>query len=568
MKGAKLVIGGFLTIVLLLVLIITLLASAVEECGITGSNGGSSAGGASGGVPEGQYSLPEANALDHITSGWRSSGRPDHRGIDIAQGQGTPLYAFADGVVAKSGPASGFGNWIVLDHEIDGRLISTVYGHIFDDGLHVSAGDQVKAGQHIADEGYNGQVSPPGPGGSHLHWEVWDGGRDGGRDVDPMPWLEQAVEPGTGAAEGDRDDSTDVRADESTDRQGQSTPDNDAPSRPAPRASTGGEMPTSDAFAEGNLQVNTIRVGRSVAQRFPQIDLIGGYRPDGKYPDHPSGQAVDIMIPSWDTGEGKQLGDDILSYLWENRDEFSVKYFIWRQEYIPAEGTPNIMDDRGDPTQNHMDHIHVTVYGGGYPSAGQTYGASPDGGSGAMPGGASGSANDGCANLGGVDAELAANADIPPEFIKWLTLAGQTCAAVNPALMAGLTYQESQFNPQAVNGESGAAGSAQFMPGTWAGAGAKVDDNGQVVGPPGSGSPHDIADATMASARYLCDMAEMTQGWVNDGRVSGDATELMLAAYNAGPGNVLKYGGVPPFNETQKYVVLIPQHAAGYAEKV
>src|SRR5699024_9004930 len=61
------------------------------------------------------------------------------------------------------------------------------------DGVKVKTGDKVTAGQHIADEGYNGEVLPPGPGGSHLHYEVWLGGRlTGGQAVDPMPWLEKA----------------------------------------------------------------------------------------------------------------------------------------------------------------------------------------------------------------------------------------------------------------------------------------------------------------------------------------------------------------------------------------
>ena len=91
-----------------------------------------------------------------------------------------------DGVVRQSGPASGFGHWIVIDSQTSSGLVSTVYGHMYDHGLHVHANDVVKAGQHIADIGNDGQSS-----GAHLHFEVWQGGRlSGGKAVDPMPVLD------------------------------------------------------------------------------------------------------------------------------------------------------------------------------------------------------------------------------------------------------------------------------------------------------------------------------------------------------------------------------------------
>ena len=43
-----------------------------------------------------------------------------HRGLDLAGPVGTPIFAYADGTVAAAGPADGFGNWIVIDHTIDG----------------------------------------------------------------------------------------------------------------------------------------------------------------------------------------------------------------------------------------------------------------------------------------------------------------------------------------------------------------------------------------------------------------------------------------------------------------
>jgi soluble lytic murein transglycosylase-like protein len=98
---------------------------------------------------------------------------------------------------------------------------------------------------------------------------------------------------------------------------------------------------------------------------------------------------------------------------------------------------------------------------------------------------------------------------------------------VDPRLLAALVWTESGFRTDAVSG-AGARGLTQLMPGTAAGMGVDPDD------------PLQNLDG---GARYL--------------RAALDrfgSPDLALAAYNAGPGNVAKYGGVPPFDETQRYV--------------
>lgn len=121
-----------------------------------------------------------------------------HKGIDLAAADGTPIFAVADGVVVAAGPASGFGNWIVVD-SVDagnGRAFSTVYGHMWDHGVLVRVGETVRAGQHIGAVGSAGESSGP-----HLHFEVVPGGRfTGGRQIDPMPWLDGAPTPDLGGA--------------------------------------------------------------------------------------------------------------------------------------------------------------------------------------------------------------------------------------------------------------------------------------------------------------------------------------------------------------------------------
>lgn len=111
-----------------------------------------------------------------FTSGFGPRWGTFHKGVDIANAVGTPIVAVMDGTVIDSGPASGFGNWIRLQHD-DGTV--TVYGHM--STLNVSVGQRVVAGQQIAGMGSEGFST-----GSHLHFEVHP---NGGEAIDPQPWL-------------------------------------------------------------------------------------------------------------------------------------------------------------------------------------------------------------------------------------------------------------------------------------------------------------------------------------------------------------------------------------------
>lgn len=126
-----------------------------------------------------------------LTSGFGPRWGTHHSGIDIAAADGTPFYACADGTIQYIGTASGYGQWIVIDHPASVGGGCTEYGHMwnaFATGL--KAGDRVKKGQLIGYVGSNGQSTGP-----HLHLTVWERGY-GGRRIDPEQWLAGAKYPG------------------------------------------------------------------------------------------------------------------------------------------------------------------------------------------------------------------------------------------------------------------------------------------------------------------------------------------------------------------------------------
>jgi TP901 family phage tail tape measure protein len=117
-------------------------------------------------------------------------------------------------------------------------------------------------------------------------------------------------------------------------------------------------------YAQGlNPGANMLR--SEVMRRFPEISEVGGRRADS-LPEHPSGNAIDIMIPGWDGPEGKLLGDNVAGFVASNAEALGLTHFIWRQRlYQPGDTTGTEMPDKGSDNENHMNHIHVWLQKGG-----------------------------------------------------------------------------------------------------------------------------------------------------------------------------------------------------------
>ncbi|SDC51363.1 Cell wall-associated hydrolase, NlpC family [Geodermatophilus telluris] len=109
---------------------------------------------------------------------------------------------------------------------------------------------------------------------------------------------------------------------------------------------------------------------------------------------------------------------------------------------------------------------------------------------------------------------------------------------VDPALLAAVAKVESGFDPSAVS-SAGATGLMQFMPATARGLGVDATDP---------------ASSVDGAARYLRQLTDRF-----------GSTDLALAAYNAGPGTVSRYGGIPPYGETQSYVRRVTSAAAAWS---
>ena len=136
---------------------------------------------------------------------------------------------------------------------------------------------------------------------------------------------------------------------------------------------------------------------------------------------------------------------------------------------------------------------------------------------------------------------------VPQQLRPVIVEAAERCEAIPVEILAAQIAAESDWDERAVS-SAGARGIAQFMPEVWRQYGIDADGDG-------SAEVWNPVDAIHSAAELNC----INRRLVRD--VPGNRLRNTLAAYNAGYGSVVKYGGVPPFPETEAYVERILQYA-------
>lgn len=107
-----------------------------------------------------------------------------HEGVDFTPGAGSPIQAIADGVVRVATDAGGaYGVHVIIDHVIDGELVSSHYAHLQYGSLQVQVGQKVTVATVLGRTGNTGRSY-----GAHTHFEILMGGTT---PIDPIPWLRQ-----------------------------------------------------------------------------------------------------------------------------------------------------------------------------------------------------------------------------------------------------------------------------------------------------------------------------------------------------------------------------------------
>jgi len=106
----------------------------------------------------------------------------NHRGVDFTPGNGSPIFAIADGVVSVSDFGRGYGQFVYIEHEINGKTITSVYAHMQRGSSPLRAGETIRVGEFIGLVGNTGTSTGP-----HLHFEI----RINSEYVDPFAWLKE-----------------------------------------------------------------------------------------------------------------------------------------------------------------------------------------------------------------------------------------------------------------------------------------------------------------------------------------------------------------------------------------
>jgi hypothetical protein len=126
-----------------------------------------------------------------ISSGFGTRAAPcrgcstQHSGIDFGPGNGAAIFAIADGVVYEHGEGgSSWGNYVIIQHEIDGQTVYSGYAHMQSASSPLVVGEEIKVGDFVGIVGQTGQATGP-----HLHFTISLG--DPLHYVDPFTWLKE-----------------------------------------------------------------------------------------------------------------------------------------------------------------------------------------------------------------------------------------------------------------------------------------------------------------------------------------------------------------------------------------
>ncbi|WP_186579892.1 M23 family metallopeptidase [Aquibacillus kalidii] len=125
-----------------------------------------------------------------VTNRFRTKERPTHHGVDIAESGTHPIFAVAAGTVSKSYRSHSYGECTFIEHQINGQVYETVYGHMQTGSKAFKVGDKVNQGELIGVMGNTGDSH-----GQHLHFELHRGKWNAKKTnaVDPLAYLEKSL---------------------------------------------------------------------------------------------------------------------------------------------------------------------------------------------------------------------------------------------------------------------------------------------------------------------------------------------------------------------------------------
>ena len=301
-------------------------------------------------LPEGTWVLTSPFGMrTHPITGERKL----HTGTDFSAPDGTPILAAADGTVTVAEFSGGYGGLIVIEHTINSTTVATAYAHMWQSGIHVQAGDRVRAGQHIGNVGSSGMSTGP-----HLHFEVRPGGTHA-EAADAAKWLndhhaanlpEATVGVAGGCVAG-------------------------AGGAPVPFTGDPDQM-VDDPTSNGQITARMAYIMAQAKAAFPDTGW-GCYSPrPGTKSEHPLGRACDITfgnrIGQRPTAAQLEAGWKVTNWMKDHADVLGVEYLIWQgkvwsvaradQGWRPYNGGG--MHDPASITGGHYDHLHVTAKSG------------------------------------------------------------------------------------------------------------------------------------------------------------------------------------------------------------